>query len=68
MPETNGQILGNHQEEKHYYQVGREESMVDIQEVYSEKGNLDSHERKLNNSYHNRRRPSMLWVVRMLLV
>jgi hypothetical protein len=35
-----------------YYQVGTEVCMGGIQEVYSEKGSLDSHERILANSYH----------------
>jgi len=36
-----------------YYQVGIEGCMEGIQEVYSERGTLDSHERILANSYHN---------------
>jgi hypothetical protein len=40
--------------QKDYYQVDREGCMEDILEVYSEKGILDSHERILDNSYHNR--------------
>ena len=43
MPETSGQILGTKQ--KGYYQVGREASMADIQEVCSEKGTPDLYER-----------------------
>ena len=48
-PQTSGRILSL------YYQVGTEVCMGGIQEVYSEKGTLDSHERILANSYHKRR-------------
>jgi len=48
MPETSGQTVSL------CYQVGRAGSMVDIQEVCSEKGTPDSHERLLDNSWSYR--------------